>query len=484
MAGCGMRSGSISCSVLGAIILLVTCLASSAWAMRVSQTPKRQPGFQRTSTTNTEAPPPPPHKGAYTITKPRNQLLMLEEDDAALTQTQGQSQAQTQAQAQAQTQAQTQAQAQAQEARGVTTEVAAGEHSLNCTLDPSVSIACGAPDITAAECNTIGCCFLEGQCYYGKKVTVQCTRDGQIVLVVDKGVTEPRLSIDQVSLMEAVEDGCLPIDQGESIIYQFPVTACGTVLNEEEGSLHYSNVMFAYYEVGLGPRGNVTRDSMYELLFECRFSETAVASVQSEMMALPPPAPLVVNGPMRMDMHLGSGQCPHQDCNADEAAFTSFYTAEDYPVTKMIRDPVHVEVRVLDRTDPNLVLQLGNCWATAGPDSESMPQWDLLVDGCPYEDDWYMTQLLPLFDSAGLQFPSHHKRFVMKMFTFIDEDRLPLKQTIYIHCSAAVCYPTASEPCEQSCKRQRRAAPLLHKEVDGPTVSSGEVRIISGKALH
>lgn len=65
----------------------------------------------------------------------------------------------------------------------------------------------------------------------------------------------------------------------------------------------------------------------------------------------------------------------------EDVAYTSYYLDSDYPVTKVLRDPVYVEVRVLERTDPNLVLTLGRCWATSSPYPQSLPQWDLLIDG-------------------------------------------------------------------------------------------------------
>lgn len=50
-------------------------------------------------------------------------------------------------------------------------------------------------------------------------------------------------------------------------------------------------------------------------------------------------------------------------------------------MTKVLQDPVYVEVRILERADPNLALVLKHCWATTSPDSSSLPQWDLVVDG-------------------------------------------------------------------------------------------------------
>lgn len=61
--------------------------------------------------------------------------------------------------------------------------------------------------------------------------------------------------------------------------------------------------------------------------------------------------------------------------------YSSYYGMADYPVTKVLRDPVYVEVRVKDKTDGSMVLILNRCWATNSPLPHSIPQWDLLVGG-------------------------------------------------------------------------------------------------------
>lgn len=130
---------------------------------------------------------------------------------------------------------------------------------------------------------------------------------------------------------------------------------------------------------------------------------------------------------------------------AEVAAYSSFYAPSDYPITKVLREPVYVEVRILARSDPNIILNLEHCWATSNPNPDSLPQWDLLFNGyikairynfvqflyfvlrwillgcrCPYHDDKFLTTVVPVDGSSGLQYPTHHKRFVIKMFTFVD----------------------------------------------------------------
>uniref|UniRef100_W5NAY0 ZP domain-containing protein n=1 Tax=Lepisosteus oculatus TaxID=7918 RepID=W5NAY0_LEPOC len=143
--------------------------------------------------------------------------------------------------------------------------------------------------------------------------------------------------------------------------------------------------------------------------------------------------------------------------------YDSYYSDLDYPVTKVLRDPVYVEVHILNRTDPNIVLTLGDCWATSTPSPLSQSRWSLLVAGCPYGGDNYQTTLIPVGGSSGLPYPTHYQRFMLRMFTFVDPaSQVPLMEKVFIHCSAAVCQPTATDRCVPMCGR-RRELPISTK---------------------
>ncbi|XP_026112422.1 zona pellucida sperm-binding protein 4-like, partial [Carassius auratus] len=345
-----------------------------------------------------------------------------------------------------------------------------------CAVADSEQIQCGLPGIRGAECEAINCCFNGQQCFYGRAVTVQCIRDGQFVVVVSRDVTLPRLSLDSVHLLGGNDPPCAPVGSTPSFaIYQFPVTACGTSVMEERGYVVYENRMTSSYEVGIGPYGSITRDSHLEFLFQCRYSGTSVEALVVEVNSVPPPPPLAAPGPLRVELRLANGQCVTKDCADGDEAFTFYYNDADYPITKVLREPAYVEVHIMARTDPNIVLMLGRCWTTSTPSPLSLPHWDLLIDGCPYQDDRYLTTLVPVTGSSGLQFPTHYKRFVVKMFTFVDPASLAaLHETIFIHCSTDVCHPSSGS-CEQSCTRKRRDTRIKAVSGEQTVVSSGEV---------
>ncbi|XP_059375778.1 zona pellucida sperm-binding protein 4-like [Carassius carassius] len=348
-----------------------------------------------------------------------------------------------------------------------------------CAVADSEQIQCGLPGISGAECEAINCCFNGQQCFYGRAVTVQCIRDGQFVVVVSRDVTLPRLSLDSVHLLGGNDPPCAPVGSTPSFaIYQFPVTACGTSVMEDSGYVVYENRMTSSYEVGIGPYGSITRDSHFEFLFQCRYSGTSVEALVVEVNSVPPPPPVAAPGPLRVELRLANGQCVTKGCAEGDEAYTSYYNDADYPITKVLREPVYVEVHIMERTDPNIVLMLGHCWTTSTPSPLSLPQWDLLIDGCPYQDDRYLTTLVPVTGSSGLQFPTHYKRFIVKMFTFVDPASLAaLQETISIHCSTEVCHPSSGS-CEQSCTRKRRDTRIKAVSGEQTVVSSGEVTLV------
>uniref|UniRef100_M4AP03 Zona pellucida sperm-binding protein 4 n=1 Tax=Xiphophorus maculatus TaxID=8083 RepID=M4AP03_XIPMA len=307
-----------------------------------------------------------------------------------------------------------------------------------CVLEEAEKIQCGTPGITVDQCQDINCCFDGHLCYYGKAVTVQCTRDGQFVVVVAREATRPPLDVNSVSLLEPNEAFCGPVDGTSAFaIFQFPVTACGTTLKNDEGYVVYENHMVSSYEVGIGPKGSITRDSHFELLFQCLYSGTTVEALVMEVNPVPPPLSVAAAGPLRVELRLGNGQCISKGY---VAAYSSFYRSSDYPISKVLREPVYVEVRLVGRSDPNIVLNLEHCWATSTPNPQSVPH-------CPYHDDRYHTTVIPLDGSSGLKYPTHYKRFISRMFTFVNSD-------VFIHCATAVCYPSSENSCEQQCHRQ------------------------------
>uniref|UniRef100_A0A8C0IU32 Uncharacterized protein n=1 Tax=Chelonoidis abingdonii TaxID=106734 RepID=A0A8C0IU32_CHEAB len=130
-------------------------------------------------------------------------------------------------------------------------------------------------------------------------------------------------------------------------------------------------------------------------------------------------------------------------------------TGPDGSITRdsTFMDPIYVEVRILQRTNPNLVLSLHHCWATPSANPLEQPQWPILVDGgvrCPFLGDNYRTQLVPI--GSELPFPIHHQRFVLSTFAFVDSaSQIALDGEVYLFCSASACCPSWLELCRTMC---------------------------------
>ncbi|KAG2465699.1 ZP4 protein, partial [Polypterus senegalus] len=347
-----------------------------------------------------------------------------------------------------------------------------------CAVTASEKLPCGgSSSITQEDCEANNCCYDSSSstslCYYANDVTVQCTLDGQFVVVVSEKVTLPPLNLGSLQLVDSSSPSCSPVTSLSSfVMYQFPVSACGSTVQKiwlalnifklliasglvSGGNVTYQNTMSAAITVRTGPEGSITRDSVYKLFFQCTYSGSQDVQVEAEVYTVAPPLPVVEQGPFDLELVI-----------ATDSSYGSYYVDADYPVTKTLRDPVAVEVHIVNRTDPNLVLTLGDCWVTPGPSASSQPQWSLLVNGCPYTGDNYLTSLVTVDGTSGVAYPSHYKRFVFEMFAFVDPvAQQSLAEKIFIYCVAAACYPSATDPCTQSCpaRRSGRAAEKLEQ---------------------
>lgn len=54
---------------------------------------------------------------------------------------------------------------------------------------------------------------------------------------------------------------------------------------------------------------------------------------------------------------------------------------------------------------------------------------------CPYGDDHYLTKVVQVDGSSGLEHPNHYKRFTFKMFAFVDDTMTVQKDTVKLRRS-------------------------------------------------
>nr|XP_056714141.1 zona pellucida sperm-binding protein 4-like [Euleptes europaea] len=315
-------------------------------------------------------------------------------------------------------------------------------------------LPCATQPVTRGECEEKGCCYSPDDpqvpCYYGNTVTAQCTPDGHFSIAVSRDVTLPSLILDSVHLV-GHGSGCLPVAKNDVfVLYKFPLSACGTTFQGAEDQGIYANELLAHQDVKNWNGGSITRDSIFRLYISCSYSTGNYLPLTVNVFTLPPPPPVTQYGPLNLELRI-----------ANDQHYSEYYTNRDYPVVKLLRDPVFLEVRILHRTDPNLVLVLHECWATPSTNPLQQPQWPILVNRCPYGGDNYQTQSVLVGEASRLQFPSHYQRFVVSTFTFVDStSQQALAGPVYFHCSASACVPSMVESCMAHCPgiRARRTA--------------------------
>ncbi|KAM6074668.1 LOW QUALITY PROTEIN: zona pellucida sperm-binding protein 1 [Chlamydotis macqueenii] len=334
---------------------------------------------------------------------------------------------------------------------------------------------CVAPSGREA-CAQAGCCYDDmdrvAPCYYGNTATVQCLLEGHFVLVVPRGLATQPYNLDSVRLASA-QAGCEPVRATETfVMFRFPVTQCGTTVQVMEDQLIYENQLISTIDVQGSHRGSVTRDSTYILQARCVYNASELLPLRMEVAVPPTATPLAELGPLGLQLRI-----------ATDETYSSYHPAADYPLVRVLRDPVYVEVRLLQKTDPNLVLVLHRCWAAPSTDPSAEPQWPILVDGCPFAGDNYRTRLVPVGPaSPQLPFPSHYQRFVVSTFTFVEPPSMAvLEGEVYISCSASVCHLAQPEPCRPSCElgvpsRARRSpGDRRRREAAGAVTSRGRI---------
>ncbi|XP_040824210.1 zona pellucida sperm-binding protein 4 [Ochotona curzoniae] len=334
-------------------------------------------------------------------------------------------------------------------------------------------LPCSASPVSQRDCEELGCCYSsEGDsCYYGNTVTSHCTQEGHFSIAVSRNVSSPPLRLDSVHLASGNDSSCDPVIATPAfVLFRFPFTACGTTSQITGGQAIYENELLAMRDVRTWSHGSITRDSIFRLRVSCSYSISSnELPVDMEVLTLPPPLPETQSGPLTVVLQI-----------AKDKDYGSYYMAGDYPVVKLLREPIYVDVAILYRTDPHLGLRLHQCWATPRINPVYQPQWPILVKGCPYTGDNYQTQLIPVQKAVDLPFPSHHQRFSISTFSFVDNTvaKEALKGPVYLHCSVSVCQPVGTPACMATCPIDSRRSSVYFENSTASISSQGPMILL------
>uniref|UniRef100_G3TYK1 ZP domain-containing protein n=1 Tax=Loxodonta africana TaxID=9785 RepID=G3TYK1_LOXAF len=225
-----------------------------------------------------------------------------------------------------------------------------------------------------------------------------------------------------------------------SATFVFSVNTCRTSRKFEDHILTYESDVL-YFRPG-------ATDPVYQLRCACRYPLNGTDTFHYQPKKNPAPSVEPGLGHLALSMKVSK-----------DALSSEFYKDMEYPVVKYLRDPVFFEIDVLYSEDPQLELFLEG-WSTLDPDPKNNPQWDIIINSCANVDNSHETVFHPV-DVTSVKFPSHVKRFEVKMFTFMKEDRRwskkPLRlqfRQLYFHCSMVICNskePMSDLLCTKKC---------------------------------
>ncbi|NXU51137.1 ZP2 protein, partial [Turnix velox] len=282
----------------------------------------------------------------------------------------------------------------------------------------------------------------ECPCDLHTPIAAVCTQDGYMDFEILADSTTPPLDLDALRLRDPACRPAFRSSLNDRVRFHVPLNACGTRYWLDGDKMVYENEVRALWADF--PLNRISRNSELRLTVLCSFS-SGDASLTIKVNNRPSLAPSMNQGPLSLIL-----------LSYPEGSYRHPYRDDQYPIVRYLQQPIFLEVQVLNRNDPNLHVVLDDCWATASQDPSSLPQWNIVVDGCEYSLDSYRTVFHPV--GHGVSYANYRQRLEVKTFAFVSGDKA-LSHLVYFHCSALICdrFQPDSPLCMRRCPRPSRS---------------------------
>ncbi|NXY67193.1 ZP2 protein, partial [Glareola pratincola] len=282
----------------------------------------------------------------------------------------------------------------------------------------------------------------ECPCDQHAPIAAVCTQDGYMDFEILADSTTPPLDLDALRLRDPACRPAFRSPPNDRVWFHVPLNGCAPPYWFDGEKIVYENEVRALWTDF--PLHRISRDSELRLTVLCSFSN-GDASLSIRVDNLPPLASSMNQGPLSLVL-----------LSYPEGSYRHPYRDDEYPIVRYLRQPIFLEVQPPHRNDPNLYLVLDDCWATASQDPSSLPQWNIVVDGCEYNLDSYRTVSPPV--GHGVSYANYRQRLEVKTFAFVSGDKA-LPGLVYFHCSVLICdrFQPDSPLCMTRCPRPSRS---------------------------
>ncbi|KAI4800590.1 hypothetical protein KUCAC02_009584 [Chaenocephalus aceratus] len=267
---------------------------------------------------------------------------------------------------------------------------------------------------------------------------IECFPNGTITAMAITLESVPSLNPRRLTLRDPA---CGPTYSNDQYAYfVFTANSCGTTRKFLSNMMLYENEISITDELELGKLSQ-SKEPAFELKVLCYYDiNTNQAMGFNSRPRRSEPYADDARGEMQVEMRV-----------ALDDSYSAFHRVEDDPITKYLQQPLYFEVELMGSCNPKVSLELAHCWATLEEDKMSLPQWDLIVNGCANSRDPHPVIFHSVLPKGRVHYPSNFKRFEVPMFAFA-EDKDNLNRQVFVHCEVVIC--DVRNPVDVQCSDQ------------------------------